>query len=96
MSAAPDARLSPCGDVAVRSVDDGAVLVDMRSGSCFELNRVGYEIWQLVAGGTTEATICAALVERYGHPRERVDADVRQLLGALVEHKLLRLDPGSR
>jgi hypothetical protein len=36
-----DARLVPRPDVAAREINDGAVLVNMGSGACFELNRIG-------------------------------------------------------
>jgi hypothetical protein len=43
-----DARLVPRPDVAAREIDDGAVLVNMGSGACFELNRIGFEIWKVL------------------------------------------------
>jgi hypothetical protein len=83
---------SPASDVAVRTVEQGAVLVDMRRGHCFELNRVGYEVWLLIqeGNGKSEADICRALSERYQKSSEAIATDVRQLLRALTEHKLVR------
>jgi hypothetical protein len=46
MTLSPDARLVPRPDVAAREIEDGAVLVNMGSGACFELNRIGFEIWK--------------------------------------------------
>jgi hypothetical protein len=43
MALSVDARLVPRADVAAREINDGAVLVNMGSGACFELNRVGFE-----------------------------------------------------
>jgi hypothetical protein len=45
MTLPPDARLVPRADVAAREIDDGVVLVNLGSGACFELNRIGFEIW---------------------------------------------------
>jgi hypothetical protein len=83
-------------DVAVRALDQGAVLVDMRSGSCFELNRVGYEVWLLIQDGKSEAAICEALAQQYATPLERVAVDVRHLLRTLAEQNLIRPSPIAR
>jgi hypothetical protein len=80
----PDARLVPRADVAAREIEDGAVLVNMGSGACFELNRIGFEIWKLLAPGATVAGICEALGGRYPVGREVLAADVRGLVEALV------------
>ena len=79
-----DARLVPRPDVAAREIDDGAVLVNMGSGACFELNRIGFEIWKVLGSGATVGGICAALDGRYSVGREVLAADVRGLVEALV------------
>jgi coenzyme PQQ synthesis protein D (PqqD) len=84
MSLSVDARLLPRQEVAAREINDGAVLVNMGSGACFELNRVGFEIWKLLSPGTTVAGICAALDGRYAIDRALLASDVRSLVDALV------------
>jgi hypothetical protein len=79
-----DARVVPRGEVAAREINDGAVLVNMGSGACFELNRVGFEIWKALGPGTTMGAICEALGGRYPVDREVLAADVRGLVEALV------------
>jgi hypothetical protein len=79
-----DARLVPRPDVAAREINDGAVLVNMGSGACFELNRIGFEIWKLLGSGSTVAGICEALGGRYPIDREVLAADVRSLVEALA------------
>jgi hypothetical protein len=79
-----DARLVPRPDVAAREINDGAVLVNMGSGACFELNRIGFEIWKLLGAGTTVNVICDSLVGRYSVGREVLAVDVRSLAEALV------------
>jgi hypothetical protein len=84
-------------DVSVRSLGDGAVLVNMTTGTCFELNRVGFEIWELLAGGATPKSICDALSKRYGTPQETLAPDVQRLLEALRQHELVEWqEPGPR
>jgi len=89
MPRAATAILSCRQGVDSRSLGDGAVLVDMRTGNCFELNGIGAEIWQLLAPGTTEATICAEMAQRYPVERAVLARDVRTLLQELARHGLV-------
>lgn len=56
----------------------------MNSGVCFELNRIASEVWSLLAPGTTEEAICAALAGRYEVERGVLEEDIRRLLESLV------------
>jgi hypothetical protein len=84
MQSATEARFVPRPGVEARVVDGGAVLVDMGSGKVFELNRVGAEIWKLLAPGATIQEICEALGGRYPVERGVLEADVRGLLESLA------------
>lgn len=86
---AAGAILSRRQGVDSRALDDGAVLVDMTTGNCFELNRIGTEIWDLLAPGASEETICAALGGRYRVERTVLAQDVRRLLEELERHELV-------
>jgi hypothetical protein len=79
--------------VAAREIDDGAVLVNMASGACFELNRIGFEIWKALGPGATVDGICDALGGRYSVEREVLAADVRRLVDALVAAGLIDVKP---
>jgi hypothetical protein len=70
--------------VAAREIDDGAVLVNMGSGACFELNRIGFEIWKALGAGATVGGIWRRWAERYPVDREVLAADVRSLVEALA------------
>ncbi len=74
-----------------RPVDDGGILVDMRSGACFELNRTGVEIWNLLVAGATLGSMCEMLTTRYGLSREDAARDVGQLIDALDAQRLVAL-----
>lgn len=89
MSWAAGAILSRRQGVDSRALSDGAVLVDMTTGNCFELNRIGAEIWELLAPGASEETICAALAERYPVERAVLVEDLRRLLEELQRHGLV-------
>jgi hypothetical protein len=90
-----DTRLAPRPDVAAREIQDGAVLVNMGSGACFELNRVGFEIWKALGTGTTVGGICEALGGRYPVAPEVLAADVRGLVEALMGAGLVGVSGGG-
>jgi hypothetical protein len=89
----PDTRLIPREQVSVQSVENGAVLVNMGTGRCFELNRVGFEIWALLCEGASAASIGEVLSQRYAVVLSVLTADVLALLHALLQQELIELDP---
>lgn len=79
-----ETRLKRGSAVQSRAVDDGAVLIDMRTGICFELNRVGGEIWSILQTPVAVSTICDSLAATYRVTRLKVESDVNQLLMELL------------
>ena len=53
----PNSILSRRKGIESRAIADGTVLVDITSGVCYELNRMGSEIWNLLTPDTTEGHI---------------------------------------
>ena len=86
-----DARLVPRADVAAREISDGAVLVNMGSGACFELNRVGFEIWKALGEQKTMREICEKLQRRYSIDMAVVTSDLLSLVESLVGAKLVKV-----
>ena len=84
-----DQVFRPRSEVAAREISDGAVLVDMKSGGCFELNRVGFEIWKLLQQKASISSICSALDGRYQVGPEILMTDVQNLVGSLIRAGLL-------
>jgi hypothetical protein len=84
-----DAVFFPRPEVAVREIEDGAVLVNMKSGGCFELNRIGSEIWKLLQEKKSLAGICDSLSARYSIAREVLATDVESLFESLVHAGLV-------
>jgi hypothetical protein len=66
--------------VESRETPDGAVLVDMASGNCFELNHVGRLLWLELAPTRTLGQVCEALLPRFDVPREVIERDALALL----------------
>jgi hypothetical protein len=84
----PRRALSPTS-VVMQPTDNGAVLMDPTTGNCYELNRIGAEIWKLLAAGQPDAEIASTLAARYGVPQSEVAADVARLLADLARHRLV-------
>ena len=97
---APNSVLFRKTGVESRVIDAGTVLVDMRSGTVFELNRVGGEIWELLSSGITESAICECLTGRYRVERRLLEADVAKLIVSLADAGLIETkwsdDPSPR
>jgi hypothetical protein len=73
----------------LQPIEGGGILMDSSSGNCFELNRLGAEIWQRLAAGSSPEQILAGLATSTAVPAEKLEADLRALLTELVRHGLL-------
>ena len=63
--------------------------MDMASGDCFELNRLGAEIRARLGQGESPRNWLPALATSYGLPAATVESDVRTLLEELTRSGLL-------
>ncbi|GLZ37032.1 lasso peptide biosynthesis PqqD family chaperone [Actinokineospora sp. NBRC 105648] len=70
-------------EVTITAVDDGAVLLDQRDGSYWQLNRTGAASLRLLLEGTSPERTAALLTERHPESADRALGDVRGLLDAL-------------
>jgi hypothetical protein len=76
-------------NVVTQGMDDGAVLMDMTSGECFELNRIGAEVWRRLGNGESTSELIEQIAASYGVPTSVVQSDVDQLLDRLTRSGLL-------
>jgi hypothetical protein len=74
--------------VQARDVAGGAVLLDTMTGDCFELNRVGAEIWRRLVEGQPLDDVAAAIASEYGVARGIVEADLLRTVDDLVRRGL--------
>jgi hypothetical protein len=84
-------RVNP--QVVTQATPDGAVLMDMATSECFELNAVGAEIWTRLGRGESAPAIIQALGTSYPTPAGTIEADVQALLAELVQRRLLFWSP---
>ncbi len=82
----------PQTQVMCRPHDKGALLVDRRSGACFELNRLGAQIWNLLDGERTLFGVSARLLPTVDIPELRLAQDLLALVNALVVANLVDLN----
>jgi hypothetical protein len=70
-------------------MDTGGILMDPVSGDCFELNRVGVQVWLRLAREESPDEVIAALSASYQVTPETLAADLRALMTELERHGLL-------
>lgn len=86
----------PAGNIVWREVSDGAVLVSPEAGKVRVLNKVGSQVWRLIDGRTSIATIEETLLRRYDDvPREQLSQDLQQFLSDLASRGLLTWEEPS-
>jgi hypothetical protein len=79
-----------------RSVPEGAVLVNLETGRCFQLNRLGAQIWESLEGGGSLDEVLESICSRFRMPREAIAGDVQCFLERLREEGLVTEPPAAR
>ena len=72
-------RLIPRENVAYRATDTGGMLIDLQTGGCFELNKVGRTIWARLTAGDTVEDIVNVLRSQFDMEPNVLEADVKRL-----------------
>ena len=72
-------------------VDDEVVMLSARAEAYFGLDRIGSEIWNMIARPRRVSDICAGLIANYDVEPRTCEADVLQFLNELLGHGLIRL-----
>ncbi|WP_410538474.1 lasso peptide biosynthesis PqqD family chaperone [Streptomyces sp. KL2] len=75
--------------VAITATEYGAVLLDERSGTYWQLNECGAVVVHALAQGRDEDAAVERLLEEYDVGRAEAEADVAELTRRLVEAELL-------
>ena len=82
-------RLSP--DAACAVVDDGAVVLHMRTKRYFSLNETGAAIWRMLEDDVSLSLIPSRLTELYEVDAEAAAGAMIGLLEALASEELIAL-----
>jgi hypothetical protein len=86
-----DSILVRDGELPAAALGDGAVVLSLRAGAYFGFNRVGTEIWEMLAAPCRVGEIFHALAQRHEVDDETLARDVTPFLETLVEQHLLRV-----
>jgi hypothetical protein len=89
----PDERLVQRSGIETRPLAEGALLVDLNTGRCYRLNRVGAEIWSLLRAPLALPDICAKIASKYAPGTADLETDVRALVDHLATERLLEPVP---
>ena len=81
--------------VMARQVGEETVILDLVSGTYFGLDPVGARIWQLLGEGRTLAEVCESMLVEYEVSRDEIERDVNELLAALVDKSLIKVESAS-
>jgi hypothetical protein len=87
-------RASVPADVLIQELQGESVLLHVGTGRYYGLDDVGTRMWAVL---TTSASLRAAydtLLAEYDADGQRLEGDLRTLVGKLVEHGLLEVHGG--
>lgn len=84
-----DTRVKPSEDVLFQEVQGDAVLLDLKTGVYFGLDKVGTRIWQLMADKGLLLGVVEQMEEEFDVARERCEGDVVLLARRLEEEGLI-------
>jgi len=88
----PDTRFQPTeGRTAARVIDGEAILIDLVDGNYYSIADVGSIIWQMIEARWTLGDIGLAVSERFGVGQDRVDADIKVFVDALLDEQLIEI-----
>lgn len=81
--------LVPNPMIVAHQASEGAVLVDVNTGDCYELNRVGAEIWERLCRGESVEQVVEALSTSYAAAQTSIASDVATLIEELARSGIL-------
>lgn len=92
MTITPDTRISQVNPPPLFSeVDNEVVMLDVISGSYYNLDPVGSDIWKRLQNVVTVAELCDALQQDYDADAETIQRDVIVWLDKMLEKDLIAI-----
>ncbi len=95
MSPEFSARITTAPDVMVRIIGDEAVLLNLKSELYLGLNPVGTRFWTVLHDAPSIQSAYESLLDEFDVAPERLRQDMDQLLGQLLEQKLIEVTPAE-
>ena len=76
-------------EVAAKVMDGEAILINLSNGVYYSMDKVGAVVWELIEKDYNVEEMIEAVAARYEVSAEQVQTDVEQLVGQLLEEKLV-------
>ncbi len=90
-----DCKIIPETEVVITELEGKeAVLLHLGTKAYFTLNETGLYIWQMLSKELTAREICKELPEKFDVSPEKAEESVRNLIGDLINEKLVRVIDG--
>jgi hypothetical protein len=74
--------------VVCRALDDGMVLVHLRTNRIYSLNPTGARLWTLLSAGVDRATVRKQLAAEFAVDPEQLDREIEMLLQTFADQGL--------
>ncbi|HLK91579.1 MAG TPA: PqqD family protein [Polyangia bacterium] len=81
-------------EVTVRNTSNGALLIDLATGKCWQLNRIGADFIEAIETDRSLQAVCDALRDRYDVPPEVLERDLCRLSQELSDAGLIERTRG--
>lgn len=78
-------------NVVSREVDGETVILDLKSGNYFGLDRVGTRVWKLLGETRSLEAVVQAMLAEFDVEEPRLRTDLEALLGELSSRGLLEI-----
>jgi coenzyme PQQ synthesis protein D (PqqD) len=88
-------RIRRGAGVTSAEVHGEAVLLDLRRGKYYSMNRTGAAVWELLSEPRTPSELHDALLERFDVEADALSGDLRDLLDDLRQHALIEESPSA-
>jgi coenzyme PQQ synthesis protein D (PqqD) len=93
LSLSPDSVLVQDKTLPAAELDGRVVVMSLSAGAYFDFNRIGTEIWSMLAEPCPIRWIFDSLSQNYRVDRETVAREVTPFLQTLLEQQLIRTMP---
>jgi len=90
-----DAQITISPEVMLQEISGEAVLLDLKSESYFGLDAVGTRIWRLIEQNGHLKAVYSELLAEYDVDPERLELDLKQLIGQLADAGLVDVQNAS-
>ena len=76
-------------DAVAAEVDGEIVVLNVRRGFCYGLNRTGTRVWNLAAAPIAISDVCAQLIDEFEIDADQCEADVLELVAGMRDEGLI-------